>query len=93
MIAVADRTADVVVQVRQLFDAKAAAWPSKYAPDGRLAGRVTRLAGAVTYHVSAGGNVLDLGCGTGELASAIAVGMRAIGCNISTEILHRATTA
>ena len=42
-----DRTPDVALQVRELFDAKAAAWPSKYAPDGRLAGRLTRLTGAV----------------------------------------------
>jgi SAM-dependent methyltransferase len=89
-----DRTADAAVQVRQLFDAKAAAWPSKYAPDGRLAGRLTRLAGAVTYHVPSGGRVLDLGCGTGELASAIAAaGLQATGCDISREMLHRAAAA
>jgi ubiquinone/menaquinone biosynthesis C-methylase UbiE len=89
-----DRTADVAVQVRQLFDAKAAAWPSKYTPDGRLAGRLTRLAGAVTYRVPAGGSVLDLGCGTGELASAVAAaGLRATACDISSEMLHRAAAA
>jgi len=89
-----DRTADVAIQVRQLFDAKAAAWPSKYAQDGRLAGRLTRLADAVTYHVPARGSVLDLGCGTGELARTIAAaGLQATGCDISTEMLHRAATA
>jgi SAM-dependent methyltransferase len=83
--------ADVAVAVRQLFDAKAAAWPSKYTPDGRLVGRLNRLASAVTYHVPAGGSVLDLGCGTGELATAIAAaGLRATGCDISPEMLHRA---
>jgi SAM-dependent methyltransferase len=92
--AVADRTADTAVQVRQLFDAKAAAWPSKYAPSGRLAGRLTRLSGAVTYYVPAGGSVLDLGCGTGELARAIAAaGMRATGSDISPEMLNRAASA
>jgi SAM-dependent methyltransferase len=86
-----DRTADVAVQVRQLFDAKAAAWPSKYAQDGRLARRLTRLASAVSYHMPTGGNVLDLGCGTGELAAAMAdAGMRATGCDISPEMLSRA---
>jgi ubiquinone/menaquinone biosynthesis C-methylase UbiE len=89
-----DRTADVAVQVRQLFDAKAAAWPSKYAPDGRLAGRLTRLVGAVTYHVPEGGSVLDLGCGTGEFATAIAAaGVRPTGCDISPEMLGRAAAA
>jgi 2-polyprenyl-3-methyl-5-hydroxy-6-metoxy-1,4-benzoquinol methylase len=90
----ADRTADVAVQVRQLFDAKAATWPSKYRQDGRLAGRLTRLVDAVTYHVPAGGSVLDLGCGTGELANAIAdAGLQATGCDISPEMLHRAAAA
>lgn len=89
-----DRTANVAVQVRELFDAKAAAWPSKYTPDGRLAGRLTRLADAVTYHVPAGGSVLDLGCGTGELAVAIAAaGVQPTGCDISPEMLHRAAAA
>lgn len=86
-----DRTTDVTAQVRQLFDAKAATWPSKYAPDGRLVGRLNRLAGTVTYHVSAGNSVLDLGCGTGELTTTIAAaGMQATGCDISPEMLHRA---
>ena len=94
MIAVSDRSADAAVQVRQLFDVKAAAWPSKYAPDGRLAGRLIRLASAVTYQVPAGGSVLDLGCGTGELADAIATaGMRPTGCDISPEMLRRAAAA
>ena len=90
----ADRTSDAAVQVRQLFDAKAAAWPSKYAPDGRLVGRLTRLVDAVGYHVPVGGNVLDLGCGTGELAVSIAAsGMRTTGCDISPEMLRIAANA
>jgi SAM-dependent methyltransferase len=91
---VADQTSQVAFQVRQLFDAKAAAWPLKYAPDGRLSGRLTRLAGAVAHHVPAGGSVLDLGCGTGELARAIAAaGQMATGCDISPGMLHHAAAA
>ena len=41
-------------QVRQLFDEKASGWQAKYAPDGRLAGRLTQLADAAGYHVPAG---------------------------------------
>jgi SAM-dependent methyltransferase len=89
-----DRTADVAAQVQQLFDAKAEAWSSKYAPNGRLAARLTRLASAVTCHVSPGDSVLDLGCGTGELARVLcAAGMRATGCDISSEMLHRSAAA
>jgi SAM-dependent methyltransferase len=89
-----DRTVDVTLQVRGLFDAKAAAWPSKYAPGGRLTGRLTRLADAVAYHVPVGGSVLDLGCGSGELAIALATsGMRATGCDISPEMLRIAAEA
>jgi ubiquinone/menaquinone biosynthesis C-methylase UbiE len=89
-----NRTANIATQVRRLFDAKAAAWPSKYTPDGRLVGRLTRLSGAVAYGVPAGGSVLDLGCGTGELAGAIAAaGMQVTGCDISREMLRRAAAA
>jgi SAM-dependent methyltransferase len=89
-----DRTADVAVQVRQLFDIKASTWSAKYAPGGRLTGRLTRFASALSYHVPAEGQVLDLGCGTGELACAIATaGMRVTGCDISPEMLHRAAAA
>jgi SAM-dependent methyltransferase len=90
----ADRITDLTTQVRELFDAKAPTWPSKYAPDGRLAGRLTRFADAVAFHVPAGGSVLDLGCGTGELAVALASsGLQVTGCDISTEMLHIASAA
>jgi SAM-dependent methyltransferase len=93
-MAVTDRTTDAAAAVRQLFDSKAAAWPSKYGPDGRLAGRLTRLADAIAFRVQAESSVLDLGCGTGDLASAIAAtGLRVTGCDISPEMLCRAAAA
>jgi SAM-dependent methyltransferase len=80
--------------VQRLFDGKAAAWPSKYAPGGRLAGRLARLAGEVTRRVPPGSAVLDLGCGTGELAVFLAAtGMRVTGCDISPRMLRRAASA
>jgi SAM-dependent methyltransferase len=85
---------DTDVAVRRLFDAKAAAWPVKYGPGGRLAGRLAQLAGAVTSQVPAGAVVLDLGCGTGELASALAAaGIRAVGCDLSPQMLRSAACA
>lgn len=78
-------------QVQRLFDAKAATWPAKYAPHGRLAGRLTQLADAVGYRVRAGGRVLDLGCGSGELSRHLAgAGLRVTGCDISANMLARA---
>ncbi len=80
--------------VRLLFDAKAATWPTKYAPDGRLTGRRTRFAHALTYHVPVGGRALDLGCGTGDLARAAdEAGLRVTACDISPEMLRRALSA
>jgi SAM-dependent methyltransferase len=80
--------------VRGLFDDKAAAWPSKYAPGGRLAARLAQLTGAVTRHVPPEGRVLDLGCGTGELAVTLAAaGMRVAGCDISPQMLRRAAAS
>jgi len=80
--------------VQQLFDEKAATWSTKYAPAGRLAGRLTRFADAARYHVRTDGRVLDLGCGTGNLARHLAAtGMSVTGCDISPQMLQHAARA
>ena len=80
--------------VQRLFDAKAARWPAKYAPEGPLAGRLARLAGAVRDRVSDGGELLDLGCGSGELARHLAgIGYQVTGCDIAPEMLRQAQQA
>ena len=38
-----DHTLAHTEEVRQLLDAKAASWAAKYAPQGRLTGRLTQL--------------------------------------------------
>ena len=90
----AEQALDHMQQVQLLFDAKAGNWAAKYTPDGRLAGRLTQLADALGYHVPKGGRVLDLGCGTGELARHLAgAGLRVIGCDISANMLGQAAAA
>ena len=80
--------------MRTLFDAKAAGWPAKYAPDGRLAGRLTQLAAAAADLAAAGGELLDLGCGSGELARHLAAaGYQVTGCDIAPPMLRQAAVA
>ena len=89
-----EQAADTAGLVRRLFDAKAATWPAKYAPDGRLAGRLAQLATAIGGHADAGCRVLDLGCGTGELARLLAHdGLKVTGCDISAQMLQGARQA
>jgi SAM-dependent methyltransferase len=78
-------------QVRCLFDVKAATWPDRYAAGGPFAGRLNRFLAVLFQDVPPGGRVLDLGCGSGELARAVAAaGLRATACDISAMMLHSA---
>jgi SAM-dependent methyltransferase len=78
-------------EVLRLFEAKAGGWAAKYAPDGPLAGRLADLSAAVGQHARVGSRVLDLGCGTGELARALATaGLQVTGCDVSPQMLLRA---
>jgi SAM-dependent methyltransferase len=79
-------------EVLRLFEAKAEGWAAKYAPDGPLVGRLARLSAAVRRYAPPGSRVLDLGCGTGELARALAAaGLQVTGCDMSPSMLMYAT--
>jgi len=80
-------------RVATLFDSKAPGWPEKYAADGRLAGRLGQLAAAVTA-LAARGDLVDLGCGSGELARhLVAAGYRVTGADIAPRMLGQAAAA
>lgn len=90
----APATGDHADQVRALFDGKAGGWPAKYAADGRLTGRLAHLASTVRDLTPAGGELLDLGCGSGELARKLAAdGYLLTGCDIAPAMIQQAAEA
>jgi len=82
---------DQTREVLRLFDAEAAGWAAKYSQGGPLVGRRASLSAAVSCYARAGDRVLDLGCGTGDLAKALAAaGRQVTGCDISPQMLSAA---
>jgi SAM-dependent methyltransferase len=80
--------------VLTLFDGKADGWPGKYTPNGRLVRRLIQLADAVLELTEADGELLDLGCGSGELARHLAAaGYQVTGCDIAPRMLRQAAAA
>jgi SAM-dependent methyltransferase len=89
---VAERLAGHSDQVARLFDRKASTWSQKYAPGGRLTDRLAQVSTALDGYVQAKGRILDLGCGAGHVANAMAAArMQVTGCDISPEMLRRAS--
>jgi len=74
-----------------LFNEKAAIWGIKYDAGGVLANRLDRFARELERYRPAPANVLDFGCGTGQLAEHLAGrGYRLTGCDIAEEMVSRA---
>jgi ubiquinone/menaquinone biosynthesis C-methylase UbiE len=79
--------------VRLLFNEKAAEWQRKYAPGGPLALRLAQFEAALAAHVAPGARVLDLGCGTGNLAAHLARTHRLEAVDIAERMLSVARMA
>ena len=78
-------------QVVSAFDKWASNWSDHYADGNRMGPRIARFDEALQAHVSPGGNVLDFGCGTGEIARGLtASGWRVTACDASSGMIEQA---
>jgi ubiquinone/menaquinone biosynthesis C-methylase UbiE len=77
-----------LAQVVSLFNAKARTWNQKYQTGGALAGRVTAFEKILAERLSPNDQVLDLGCGTGAIASACSSrGFRVTACDVAEKMI------
>jgi len=76
------------------FDDWAGHWSSHYSSNGAMAGRIVRFADALDALDDKQEEVLDFGCGTGEISRALADrGWQMTGCDLSSEMLSKARAA
>jgi ubiquinone/menaquinone biosynthesis C-methylase UbiE len=78
-----------LVGVQALFNAKASTWNAKYRSDGPLAFRIAAFRKILVARLPLNSRVLDLGCGTGAIASALSAdGFRVTACDIAEEMVE-----
>jgi SAM-dependent methyltransferase len=78
-----------LAEVQALFNAKARTWNVKYQANGPLAFRVAAFQKLLAARLPVNSKVLDLGCGTGAIASALsAYGFRVTACDIAEEMIE-----
>jgi len=78
---------------RHFFDREAACWSSEYRPSGHMADRIERFLTTVGRLCPSPGEILDFGCGSGEIAVALAdCGWRVAGRDLSPMMIEIART-
>jgi ubiquinone/menaquinone biosynthesis C-methylase UbiE len=80
--------------VRAFFNRESRSWRSKYGRSGKLNCRLELFTLSLSELTPAPAKILDLGCGTGDLAAAIGqMGYRVTACDIAEEMLAIARTS
>jgi ubiquinone/menaquinone biosynthesis C-methylase UbiE len=80
-----------VLSTRRFFDREAATWANQYRSGGHMADRIARFLGVVGERCRAPARILDVGCGSGEIARAFAQqGWQVTGCDISAGMIETA---
>jgi glycosyltransferase involved in cell wall biosynthesis/SAM-dependent methyltransferase len=80
--------APAAVDVRLLFNHKARGWRNKYGSRGKLNSRVEQFAARLAELCPPPASILDLGCGTGEIAAAIdQMGYQVTACDFAEEMI------
>lgn len=79
------------LSTRRFFDQEAVTWSDQYRSGGHMADRIERFLDAIKSRGPTPGRVLDLGCGTGEIARALAQrGWQVTACDISAGMIETA---
>ncbi len=74
--------------VRTLFNHEARGWRSKYVPHGKLHSRVEQFTARLAELCPAPARILDMGCGTGEIAAALSqMGYPVTACDFAEEMM------
>ncbi len=81
-------------RTRDFFDETAEGWSSRYDRDSSMALRRQRFADALQSRQAAPSDILDFGCGSGDIGRHLAgCGYRLTGCDLSAAMIEQAQAA